>query len=195
MDTLNPSTLSLIVAAIGLVIVALVGWLAYQKSRSRRLERRFGPEYHRAVEELGSRNKAEAELATREKRVHKLRIVPLDPDEASRFEKAWRAVQARFVDNPRGALTEADQLVRELMARRGYPMADFEHRAADISVDHPHVVDHYREARAIAMRDKQAAVSTEELRRAVVHYRALFEELLEVSAPQHRHAKPVEVRS
>ena len=81
------------------------------------------------------------------------------------------------------------------MARRGYPMADFEHRAADISVDHPHVVDHYREARAIALRDRQAAVSTEELRRAVVHYRALFEELLEVTAPQHRHAKTVEVRS
>ena len=194
MDTSNPGTLALLVAIVGIVVVA-IGWIAYQKSRSRRLEKRFGPEYHHTVEEMGSRAKAEAELAARERRVEKLRLVPLEPDEAARFDHAWRAIQGRFVDSPKGALTEADQLVRELMARRGYPMADFEHRAADISVDHAHVVDHYREARAIALRDQHAPVSTEELRRAVVHYRALFEELLEVSEPAHRNVRTVEVRS
>ena len=195
MDTSNPGTLALLVAIVGILVLAIVGWLAWQKTRSRRLERRFGPEYHRAVEELGSRNRAEAELAERQKRVETLRVVPLEPEEAERFDHAWRALQGRFVDNPKGALTEADQLVRELMARRGYPMSDFEHRAADISVDHPLVVDHYRAARAIALRDQQSPVSTEELRRAVVHYRALFEELLEVSTPARRHVRTAEVRS
>ena len=195
MDTSNPGTLALLVAVVGILVLAVIGWLVYQRIRSRRLQKRFGPEYHHAVEELGSRDKAEEELARRARRVDKLHLQPLDPDEASRFDRSWRALQSRFVDNPKGVLTEADQLVRELMARRGYPMADFEHRAADISVDHPHVVDHYRAARAIALRDQQSPVTTEELRRAVVHYRALFEELLEVSEPGRRHARTVEVRS
>ena len=164
-------------------MIAIAAWLWNQKKQSQRLEQRFGPEYARTVDELGSRPKAEAELRTREKRVHKLDIVPLDPADASRFSQEWKALQGRFVDNPKGVLIDADRLVRELMLKRGYPMGDFEQRAADISVDHPAVVDHYRAAQAIGLRDRLGEADTEELRKAVVHYRALFDDLLEVGQP------------
>jgi hypothetical protein len=104
----------------------------------------------------------------------------LTPSEADRFSQTWKDLQGRFVDNPKGAVVQADELVRELMLKRGYPMGDFEHRAADISVDHPAVVANYRAAQAIAVRDKRGEANTEELRKAVVHYRALFDEMLEV---------------
>jgi len=106
----------------------------------------------------------------------------LAPADATRFSLAWNALQGRFVDNPKGVVVQADQLVRELMLKRGYPMGDFERRAADISVDHPAVVEHYRAAQAIAARDERGEADTEELRRAVVHYRVLFDEMLEVKA-------------
>jgi len=146
---------------------------------------------------MGSRTKAESELKTREKRVEKLNIVPLTPPEAARFDQAWKALQASFIDNPKGVVAQADQLVRELLLKRGYPMGDFERRAADISVDHPAVVDNYRAAQAIAARDLRGETNTEDLRKAVVHYRALFDELLEVSEPT-REAMParrIEVHS
>ncbi|MBT2325491.1 hypothetical protein J7E62_24465 [Variovorax paradoxus] len=164
------------------MILALIvgGWLVYKKKQSDRLKTRFGPEYARTVGDLGSRTKAETDLKAREARVARLHIVPLSASEADRFSQGWKALQSRFVDNPKGVLVEADLLVRDLMAKRGYPMADFEHRAADISVDHPKVVEHYRAAQATAMRDQRGEADTEELRRAVVHYRALFDELLEV---------------
>ena len=134
---------------------------------------------------MGKRSKAEAELEARQKRVARLDIVPLSVAEAARFHQAWVATQARFVDDPKAAVIEADHLVYEVMAKRGYPMGDFEARAADISVDHPGVVSNYRAARAIALADERGQVDTELLRRAVVHYRSLFEELLEVrEAPQ-----------
>jgi hypothetical protein len=150
-----------------------------------------------AVEQLGSRTKAEAELKKREARVERLRIVPLAPDEAARFTRAWNTLQAEFVDNPSGVVTQAEQLVRELMLKRGYPMADFEHRAADISVDHPDVVSNYRAAQDICTRNLRGEVETEELRKAVVHYRALFDELLEVrqGEPETMPARPMEARS
>jgi len=151
-----------------------------QKKQSRRLQERFGPEYGRSVDDLGSRTKAESELKTREKRVERLTIVPLSPSGAARFSQTWKDLQGRFVDNPKGAVVQADHLVRELMQKRGYPMGDFERRAADISVDHPEVVAHSREAQAIAVRDERGEADTKELRKAVVHYRALFDELLEV---------------
>jgi hypothetical protein len=179
-----------ITGIIGLVLLALVlvgGWLLLRRRNSERLERRFGPEYHHAVDELGSRDKAESELAAREKRVEKLHIVPLPPALAQRFVDDWRNLQARFVDHPQGTLMEADRLVTELMRVRGYPMADFDTRAADISVHHPAVVHHYRAARDIALRDQRGETDTEALRQAVVHYRALFSELLEVDDP---HAPP-----
>jgi hypothetical protein len=164
------------------------------KKQSQRLQQRFGPEYGRTVDKLGDRTKAESELKTREKRVERLNIVPLAPSEAARFSQAWKALQGRFVDNPKAVVVQADQLVRELMLKRGYPMGDFERRAADISVDHPAVVDNYRAAQAIAVRDER---DTEELRKAVVHYRALFDELLEVREAQQevRPAKQMEVSS
>jgi FtsZ-interacting cell division protein ZipA len=173
-----------IVLGIILVVALLVAaaWVSSQKKkkRSERLQQRFGPEYNRTVDKLGGRGKAESELEARETRVDKLTIKTLSPSEAARFSQAWAALQGRFVDDPKGVVTQADQLVRELMLARGYPMGDFERRSADISVDHPAVVEHYRAAQAIAVRDQRGDVNTEELRKAVVHYRALFDELLEI---------------
>jgi hypothetical protein len=163
-----------------LTLLVLATWFFYRKKQqSSRLQQRFGPEYGRAVGDLGSRAKAESELKARESRVENLKIVALSAAEAARFSQAWSALQGRFVDNPKGVVLEADQLVRELMLARGYPVVDFERRAADISVDHPAVVDHYRAAQAIAVRDQRGEADTEEQRKAVVHYRALFDELLE----------------
>jgi hypothetical protein len=183
MDTLNTPTIALIVGVVFLILVVLAAITAQRKRRTEHLQQRFGPEYGRAVDERGSRSKAEADLRERERRVEKLSIVRLSPDEAARFSQAWSAVQGRFVDSPQVALADADRLVRELMQRRGYPVADFETRAADISVDHPTVVEHYRAAQAIALRERSGEATTEDMRRAVVHYRALFEDLLEVNAP------------
>jgi hypothetical protein len=182
METMDTQSLA-IAAVVILALVAIAVWLWSQKQQSRRLEQRFGPEYKRAVDQFGSRPKAEAELMSREKRVEKLSIVPLAPADADRFSQEWKVLQGRFVDNPKGVLLEADQLVRELMLKRGYPMGDFERRAADISVDHPAVVDHYRTAQEIAARDRKGEADTEDLRKAVVHYRALFDDLLEVGEP------------
>jgi LPXTG-motif cell wall-anchored protein len=181
MDTIDTQTWIILAGAVVLALIALVAWFFYKKKQSHRLQQRFGTEYGRTVDELGSRTKAESELKTREKRVERLDILPLTPSEAARFSQAWNALQGRFVDNPKGVVVQADQLVRELMQKRGYPIGDFERRAADISVDHPAVVDHYRAAQAIAVRDKRGEADTEELRKAVVHYRALFDELLEVT--------------
>jgi hypothetical protein len=169
-----------------LIIVAVIGaaaWLIAREQRrkqSLRLRQRFGPEYGRVVAEKGNQAKAESELIERQRRVERLTIVALTPADAARFRQAWDTLQSRFVDNPKGVVVEADDLVRELMVKRGYPMGDFERRAADISVDHPKLVETYRSARSIATRDKQGQASTEELRKAVVYYRALFDELLEV---------------
>jgi hypothetical protein len=181
MNTIPTSTVIAAVLLIALVI-GVVAWLVRQKQRTLKLKQRFGPEYDVTVSELGSRVKAEAELTTREKRVAGLEIVPLTPADAVRFTQAWSALQGRFIDNPKGVVLEADHLVRELMAKRGYPIGDFEHRAADISVDHPGVVATYRAAQAIAARAERGEADTEELRKAVVHHRTLFDELLGVAA-------------
>jgi len=172
----------IVVAGVSIIaLLVLAGWvLSKRKKQSLRLQQRFGPEYGRTVDELGGRAKAESELKAREKRVEHLNITALAPSEAARFSQAWSELQNRFVDNPKGVVMQADQLVRELMLKRGYPMGDFERRAADISVDYPTVVDNYRAAQAIAVRDHRGEANTEDLRQAVVHYRALFDELLEV---------------
>ena len=182
MNIASTSTLILAVLFI-LAAVAVVTWiLMHRKRQSLRLQRRFGPEYNRTVQELGGQSPAEAELRKREARVAKLSITPLAPADAARFSQAWNRLQGRFVDNPKGAVAEADKLVRELMTKRGYPMGDFEHRASDISVDHPTVVASYRAAQVIAAKDARGEADTEELRKAIVHYRTLFSELLEVNA-------------
>jgi hypothetical protein len=173
----------MLVLLVLVALVAVAGILHFRRHETHTLEKHFGPEYGRAVEQFGSRPKAEAELKARQKRVDQLHIVPLSPQDATRFGEQWKAIQSRFVDNPRGVLNEADQLVRELMQKRGYPMGDFERRAADISVKHPAVVDHYRAAREITLRDRDGHADTEAQRQAVIHYRALFAELLEVEQP------------
>jgi hypothetical protein len=189
-NTTTIDTNTMIVLGILLLLVLFGIVMLVRRSRSRHLAERFGPEYHRTVEQLGSRGKAEAELAAREKRVDKLEIVPLAPADAQRFRADWQALQARFVDNPRMATAEADLLVREVMTRRGYPMGDFDSRAADISVHHPQVVEHYRAAHEIALRDHERGVDTEAMRQALVHYRALFAELLETAEePARRRAE------
>jgi hypothetical protein len=177
-----------IAAVVILAVIAIAFWLWNRQQQSKRLEQRFGPEYNRTVENLGDRTKAEAELRDRERRVEKLELVPLAPADAARYSQEWKTIQGRFVDNPKGVLMDADQLVREVMTKRGYPMGNFDRRAADVSVHHPHVVEHYRAAQAIALRDRTGEANTEELRQAVVHYRALFDELLEVAEPTHARA-------
>jgi hypothetical protein len=180
-----PTTNSnLVVIAAVLILLFLAGLAALYIQRRRtsdRLKQRFGPEYERTVEQLGDSSRAEADLVAREKRVDRFHIIPLTAADAERFRLSWNTLQGRFVDSPNGAVAQADQLVCELMLKRGYPMGDFERRAADISVDHPAVVANYRAARAIALRDKRGESTTEDLRKAVVHYRALFDELLEVA--------------
>ena len=183
METLDTQSWIILAAVVALGLVAIGAWF-YRRKQSHNLQERFGPEYRRTVSELGGRTKGESELKAREKRVERLDILPLAPPEAARFTEAWRALQSRFIDNPKGVVVEAEQLVRELMEKRGYPMGDFERRAGDISVDHPDVVANYRSAQAIAVRDQRGSADTEELRRAVVHYRALFDELLEVREPR-----------
>jgi len=191
---MDRDTLMILSAVVIAVLIALAAWFTYRQRQSQHLKQRFGPEYGRVVDRLRSRTKAESELKARETRVERLRIVPLSPSDAERFAQEWKVLQGRFIDNPKGVLSEADQLVRELMRKRGYPMADFAHRAADVSVDHPTVVQHYRAAQEIALRDERGEADTEELRKGVVHYRALFQDLLEVSddarpIPEHRHAE------
>ena len=183
METLDTQSWIILAAVLALGLVAIGAWF-YRRKQSHNLQERFGPEYGRTVSELGGRTKGESELKAREKRVERLDILPLAPPEAARFTEAWRALQSRFIDNPKGVVVEAEQLVRELMEKRGYPMGDFERRAGDISVDHPDVVANYRSAQAIALRDQRGSADTEELRKAVVHYRALFDELLEVREPR-----------
>jgi FtsZ-interacting cell division protein ZipA len=166
-----------------LIVVALLVVLALfagRQRRSRRLRDRFGPEYDRTVAETGDRKEAESRLQERTERRQRLDIVPLDPADRDRYVEAWRQTQARFVDEPAEATREADRLVTDVMRKRGYPIDDFEQRAADISVDHPQVVDDYRAAQAIAAANERGEASTEDLRQALVHYRSLFEELLEV---------------
>ena len=184
MNTNAIPTLTLIFAVLPIALgIAVVVWFVMQKQRSAKLKQRFGPEYDRAVIDFGGRTRAEAELLKREQRVARLKIVALTPADAARFSQAWSTLQGRFIDSPKGVVVEADQLVRELMEKRGYPMGDFERRAADISVDYPGVVSNYRAAQVIATRDASGEADTEELRKAVIHYRTLFDELLE--------AKPV----
>jgi predicted nucleic acid-binding protein len=170
----------IVIALIAVVaLLAVVGWLAGERRRSTQLKERFGPEYDRTVASTGERKEAETELERRRRRVDQLRIRPLDDNERDRFTAMWRVVQTRFVDEPAEAVHDADLLIGKVMAARGYPVADFEQRAADVSVNHPQVVDHYRIAHGIAERGGGTTADTEDLRQAMVHYRALFSDLLE----------------
>lgn len=171
-----------VIVAIAVVVVALIvvaAVIASRKKRREHLREQFGPEYDRAVAESGNATKAEALLAEREKRVHSFPIRSLSDADRQSYTAEWETVQQRFVDDPAMAVTEADSLVNRVMTARGYPMGDFDQRAADLSVSHPIVVQNYRSARDIAMRHSNGQASTEDLRQAMVHYRALFTDLLE----------------
>jgi hypothetical protein len=175
---MTTSEIILIVVVI-IIAAAAVAWYGIQQQRSRKLRAQFGPEYDRAVRVTGNRWRAEQELLTRQRRMESIPIRTLSPQESDRFAGQWRQIQSRFVDDPAGSTHEADRLVSELMQARGYPMADFDHRVADLSVEHPNVVRNYRAAHAIAVRLDEGQASTEDLRQALVHYRDLFDGLLE----------------
>ena len=177
----DPKILGLIVVAIVVIVVVIA--VAMAQRRKAALRQRFGGEYERAVQERGSEREAQALLHEREKRVEKFHIRDLDDAERQRYANRWRVVQSRFVDDPRLAVIDADDTVASLMGVRGYPMADFEQRAADLSVDHAHVVDNYRAAHEIAVRHRQGQATTEDLRQAMIYYRSLFEDLLDGRRP------------
>jgi hypothetical protein len=181
LNLMDPKVIVL-VAAVVILIIAVFAWLYVRKRRSTTagLRQKFGPEYERAVQKHRSKRKAEAKLEDRQERVEKLKIRDLDPPERERFSKQWESVQFHFVDSPKGAVAEADDLVSSLMKTRGYPVSDFDQRAADISVDHPQVVENYRSAHEIALRVGKDGARTEDLRTAMIHYRSLFEELVQV---------------
>ena len=186
METLDTQTWIILAVVIVLALAAIGAWYFYQKSAPKRskitsVRNMTEPSLNSAAGPRANRNSRRAKSASSGSSLYHWRA-----PEAARFSEAWQALQSRFVDNPKGVVVQAEQLVRELMAKRGYPMGDFEQRAGDISVDHPDVVANYRAAQAIAVRDQRGSADTEELRKAVVHYRALFDELLEVRAPKAR---------
>jgi hypothetical protein len=182
----NINVLLLVVAAF--VIGALVAFFAYRiyrDNQASRIRKHFGPEYSRLEAEKGALD-AERELAERQKRATRFEIKPLTAENRRQFESRWQDVQAEFVDDPKASLAHADGLLGDVMSARGYPVKDFDQRAADLSVDHPVIVQHYHAAHDIALRHKSGQTTTEDLRQAMIHYRALFAEL--VSEPPHAHA-------
>jgi hypothetical protein len=171
-------------AAVAIVIAAAIASRRRATVRSVALRQRFGPEYERAVEEYGSEARAERELAARARRVDRFSFHPLGEADRARFAASWSTIQGQFVDDPAGAAVHANQLIKEVMRARGYPNDDFDQRVADLSVDHAAVVQHYRAARALSAPGRNGTIATEDLRQAVVHYRALFADLLaEPAAP------------
>ncbi|MQA84643.1 MAG: hypothetical protein GEV03_08480 [Streptosporangiales bacterium] len=173
---MNTTTIVIIVAA-----VVVAGGLAVmaRRRRSARLQRQFGPEYEHTVSEAGDRRSDEARLREREKRHEELTLRPLPAESRARYQKEWNSVQERFVDTPGSAVHDADQLTTQIMREVGYPMDNFEQRAADISVEHPDIVEHYRAAHAVVVAHERGQAETEDLRRAVTSYRALVDSLLE----------------
>jgi hypothetical protein len=181
MDTTNTITI-IIAIVIVLVIGGLLGMLFARRQRTKRLQERFGPEYDRTVREIGDQRRAEEELEARLEHVKALEIRPLSAEETERFTREWQFAHAEFVDEPLASLQKANQLIKEVMGIKGYPVDDFEQRAADISVDYPTLVIDYRELRAIANKGDDEDVTTEEMRQAMVHARALFENLVHPEA-------------
>jgi len=165
-----------------IVVVALVIWQAMKQRRTRELQGRFGPEYDRTLDVAESKRDAEAELSARADRRDELEIQPLTTAARERYLVEWQRVQAKFVDDPDGAVRDADMTIQSVMADRGYPVDDFEQRAADVSVDHPQVVENYRLGHRLARASALGDGTTEDLRQAMQHYRLLFEELVEDTA-------------
>jgi hypothetical protein len=182
------------VAVIAVVLAVIVVRSVSRRKRTERLKSHFGPEYERAVGEAGDQGAAEKELVARERKRQKLDIVALAPESRAKYAEHWRSVQTAFVDNPSRAVGDADRLVTQVMRERGYPIDDFDQRAADISVDHPTVVQHYRAAHVLHLAQEQGDIGTEAQREAFVHYRALFEKLLETDLETDKD-KPKEARA
>lgn len=170
-----------VAVAVAILAIVIAVWAVVSKQRMARLRKHYGSEYERTAQQVGT-HQAEAALLDRERRVQTFRMRSLTPDERARFATEWRQVQSRFVDDPGAAVTDADLLVGRLMTERGYPMAEFEQRAADLSVGYPRVVDNYRAAHQIAVRHEQGMAGTEDLRQALIYYRSLFDELLETKS-------------
>jgi FtsZ-interacting cell division protein ZipA len=169
----------IVIAAVAVIAVLAVIWSATRAKRSRALKDTFGGEYDRTVENAGDRRAAEKELRERQKRHDELELKPLSPEARDRYVRQWQSTQTRFVDDPKGAVAEADALVQQVMKERGYPTKDFDRRVADISVEHPDLVEKYRTADGIARSVERGEASTEDMRQSVRHYRALFAVLLE----------------
>jgi hypothetical protein len=169
----------IIIAVVAIAIVAVIARQASASRRSSQLRDRFGPEYDRVAGATGSKRDAESELEEREERHDQLGVKALPAASRDRYREWWRTVQAQFVDDPRGAIKAADELIQSVMAERGYPVEDFDQRAADLSVDHPELVQNYRKGHHLAEVSRDNGVSTEDLRQAMTHYRALFDELVE----------------
>lgn len=174
----NRMVVVIAVIVIAVIVAAVVAFITSRKRRSQKLREQFGPEYDRVLQQEGDSRKAEGVLEFRQKRREKFNIRPLAAPDRSSFAVRWSEVQAKFVDDPRGAVTVAEKLVTDVMQARGYPIGEFEQRAADLSVDYPLIVNNYRAAHDIALRHSVGKASTEDLRQAMVHYRALFQELL-----------------
>jgi hypothetical protein len=185
---MNNTSVVILVAAAFLIgaLVAFFAFRYYRNKQTRHIREHFGPEYSRLATEKGA-VAAERELAQREKRVAKFHIKLLSAEDKGRFMSRWQDVQKEFVDDPQGSLGHADALLGEVMTARGYPVMDFDQRAADLSVEHPIVVQHYHAAHEIALRHRDAKTTTEDLRQAMIHYRALFEELVS-ERPSHAEA-------
>jgi hypothetical protein len=179
----------IVIAIAAIVVIGLLAYVASRERRRKQLREGFGPEYERVVSEAPSQREAEAELVERRKRHEEFDLRPLGEEERRRYVREWDTVQARFVDDPGGAIGEADDLIQQVMRDRGYPVEDFEQRADDLSVEHPQFVEHYRAGHAIARAHARGEASTEELRQGLVHYRSLFENLLETGAGERMEAR------
>jgi FtsZ-interacting cell division protein ZipA len=179
-----PSWVWVLIAIAIVVVLAVVVWQAMARRRTDKLQRQFGREYDRTLDKADSKREAEAELQAREERRQQFEVRPLSQAARDRYIKGWQNVQAQFVDDPRGAVGSADSLIRSVMADRGYPIEDFDQRAADISVDHPQVVENYREGHRLAHESADGSDATENLRQSMRHYRALFDELVEPAADE-----------
>jgi hypothetical protein len=169
----------ILIAAVAVLLIAAIVMSIRKKQRTKELQSQFGPEYDRTIESADNKRKAESELAARQERREQLDIRPLSSAARERYTTQWQTVQAQFVDNPSGAVASADTLIQSVMAERGYPVDDFDSRAADVSVDHPQVVENYREGHRLAEQSADGNGSTEDLRQAMRHHRALFDELVE----------------
>lgn len=177
-----PAWVWVLIVVAAVIVLAVVVWRAMTARRSRQLQDRFGPEYNRTLDSSDSKRDAEAELRARQERREQLDIRPLPAAARDRYVDEWQRVQALFVDDPQGAVHDGDMLIQSVMRDRGYPVDDFEQRSADVSVDHPRVVENYRQGHQLANASARGDGTTEDLRQAMRHYRALFEELVDETA-------------